>query len=96
MSGGDYSAAEFAKDLLFGLGGEPCRNRDAESDSGSDGVWLPASSWMHMCQLAGFSDVSTSIARTGRERAQLLDAYEQTERHAACTDIASNPLRCVR
>ena len=86
------SADTYAADLLAGLGGQPCTDRD----DNQPGVWLPVSAWKDLCSLTGHSSIAASIARTGRERAQLLDAYEQTERHAACTDIASNPLRCVR
>lgn len=86
------SADTYAADLLAGLGGQPC----IDAHDNQQGVWLPVSAWRDICSLTGHSTIAASIARTGRDRAQLLDAYEQTERGASCTDIASNPLRCVR
>lgn len=74
--------------LLAGMQGWPCR----DADTGVDGVWLPRRAWDNLASIARGSPMAHGYALGAQHLRAAQDAYEQTERLAACTDTASDPL----
>lgn len=79
---------QWGDQLLAGMGGQPCR----DADTGVDGVWLPRRAWDNLAAISRGSPMAHGYALAGQHAHAVRDAYEQTERLAACTDTASDPL----
>lgn len=77
---------QWTDQLLAGMGGQPCR----DADTGVDGVWLPRRAWNNLAAISRGSPMAHGYAISGLRAVR--DAYEQTERLAAATDAASDPL----